>query len=184
MNKMEINNLSKEELVKLKQEVDDRLKTIEVKTTKPKNGTILSLKNKDKIFGIRLSFGGHRLKEPNELNGVVDVIDYCEVTENNLRGKSDDFRISISHPEVPFGISTTLCKDEYKDEHCYLVIDTMKTGYDGFYTLKPEIWKEDLIRMLNKNIESRKKYFHEDLKILESKLGLFIQSEEEINEHI
>jgi hypothetical protein len=31
MNKMEINNLSKEELVKLKQEVDDRLKTIEVK---------------------------------------------------------------------------------------------------------------------------------------------------------
>ena len=181
---MEINNLSKEELVKLKQEVDDRLKTIEVKEIKPKKGTILSLKQGDKIFGIRLSFGGHRLKEPNELNGVVDVIDYCEVTENNLRGKSNDFRISISHPEVPFGISTTLTKEDYIDEHCYLVIDTMKTGYDGFYTLKPEIWKEDLIRMLNKNIESRKKYFHEDLKILESKLGLFIQSEEEINEHI
>ena len=33
---MEINNLSKKELVRLKQGVDDRLKTIEVKETKPK----------------------------------------------------------------------------------------------------------------------------------------------------
>jgi hypothetical protein len=181
---MEINNLTKEELVKLKNEVDNKLKTIDVKITKPKNGTILSLKNKDKIFGIRLSFGGHRLNEPEELNGVVDIIDYCEVTENDLRGDSNDFRIRISHPEVPFGISTTLSKDYYKDEHCLLSIDIMKTGYDGFFTLKPEIWKEDLIRMLNKNIENRKKYFQEDLEILESKLNLFIQSEEKINEHI
>jgi hypothetical protein len=60
----------------------------------------------------------------------------------------------------------------------------MKTGYDGFYTLKPEIWKEDLIRMLNKNIENRKRYFQQDLEILEGKLNLFIQSENRINEHI
>jgi len=33
---MEINNLSKEQLVKLKQEVDNRLKTIGVKEIKPK----------------------------------------------------------------------------------------------------------------------------------------------------
>jgi hypothetical protein len=181
---MEINNLSKEELVKLKQEVDDRLKTIEVKEIKPKKGTILSLKQGDKIFGIRLSFGGHRLEEPNELNGVVDVIDYCKVTENNLRGDSNDFRISISHPEVPFGISTTLSKEDYIDEHCLLNIDTMKTGYDAFYTLKPETWKEDLVRVLSENIENMEKYFRQDLEILESKLSLFLQSENKINEHI
>jgi hypothetical protein len=109
---MEINNLSKEELVKLKQEVDDRLKTIEVKEIKPKEGTILSLKQGDKIFGIRLSFGGHRLQEPNELNGEVDIIDYCNIEGLSLKDKSDDFSISISHPTKPFGISTTLTKED------------------------------------------------------------------------
>ncbi len=181
---MEINNLSKKELVRLKQEVDDRLKTIEVKETKPKKGTILSLKQGDKIFGIRLSFGGHRLKEPDELNGEVDIIDYCNIEGLSLKDKSDNFSISISHPTKPFGISTTLRKEDYIDEHCYLCIDLMKTGYDGFYTLKPKTWKEDLIRMLSKNIEDRKKYFQQDLEILESKLNLFLQSEEKIKEYI
>ena len=181
---MEINNLSKEELVRLKQEVDDRLKTIEVKETKPKKGTILSLKQGDKIFGIRLSFGAHRLKEPNELNGEVDIIDYCNIEGLSLKDKSDNFSISISHPTKPFGISTTLRKEDYIDEHCYLCIDLMKTGYDGFYTLKPKTWKEDLIRMLSKNIEDRKKYFQQDLEILESKLNLFIQSEDKIKKYI
>lgn len=60
----------------------------------------------------------------------------------------------------------------------------MKTGYDGFYTLKPKTWKEDLIRLLNRNIENRKKYFQEDLDLLNSKLELFINSEEKINEYI
>ena len=181
---MEINNLSKKELVRLKQEVDDRLKTIEVKETKPKKGTILSLKQGDKIFGIRLSFGGHRLKEPDELNGEVDIIDYCNIEGLSLKDKSDNFSISISHPTKPFGISTTLRKEDYIEEHCYLCIDLMKTGYDGFYTLKPKTWKEDLIRMLSKNIEDRKKYFQQDLEILESKLNLFIQSEDKIKEYI
>src|SRR5574343_162420 len=110
---MEIKNLTKEELVNLKQEVEDRLKTIEIKEVEIKKGSILSLKNGDTIFGIRLSFGGHRLKEPDELNGAVDIIDYCIVTDINLRGESDDFRISISHPTERFGISTTLLKKYY-----------------------------------------------------------------------
>lgn len=181
---MEIKNLNKEELVNLKQEIEDRLKTIEIKEVEIKKGSFLSLKHGDKIFGIRLSFDGHRLKEPDELNGVVDIIDYCDVTDMNLRGNSEDFRISISHPTKQFGISTTLDKKDYEYEHCYLNLDTMKTGYDGFYTLKPKTWKEDLIRMLNINIENRKKYFQEDLDLLNSKLELFINSEEKINEHI
>jgi hypothetical protein len=181
---MEIKNLNKEELVNLKQEIEDRLKTIEIKEVKIKKGSILSLKNGDKIFGIRLSFGGHRLKEPDELNGAVDIIDYCVVTDINLRGKSDDFRISISHPTEPFGISTTLLKKDYESEYCYLNLDTMKTGYDGFYTLKPKTWKEDLIRQVNIDIENRKKYLQEDLNLLNSKLELFINSEEKINEYI
>ena len=180
---MEINNLSKEELVKLKQDVDDRLKTIDTKETKPNKGTILSLKHGDKIFGIRLSFGGHRLKKPDELNGSVDIIDYCNIDGISLK-ENGDFSIGISHPTKPFGISITLEKEDYIEEHCYLSMDLMKTGYDGFFTLKPETWKVDLVRMLNKQIENRKKYFQKDLELLESKLELFLKSEDKINEHI
>ena len=181
---MEIKNLSKEELVNLKQEIEDRIKTMEIKEVELKKGTILSLKNGDKIFGIRLSFGGHRLKEPDELNGLVDIIDYCNIEGVNLKYGKDVFSISISHQTKPFGISTTLLKKDYENEHCYLSLDTMKTGYDGFYTLKPENWKEDLIRLFNKQIENRKKYFQIDLDVLDSKLKLLIDSEEKINEYI
>lgn len=181
---MEIKNLSKEELVNLKQEIENRLKTIEIKEVEVKKGSLLSLKNGDKIFGIRLSFGGHRLKEPDELNGLVDIIDYCNIEDVNLKDGKDSFSMSISHPTKPFGVSTTLSKKDYENEYCYLTIDTMKTGYDAFYTLKPKTWKEDLIRMLNRNIENRKKYFQEDLDLLNSKLELFINSEEKINEYI
>jgi hypothetical protein len=152
-----------------------------MKTTKPKNGSILSLKHKDKIFGIRLSFGGHSATEPKELSGEVDVIDYCDITSIDLRDDSDYFRISISHPTVSFGISTTLYKDHYIDEHCYLNLDTMKTGYDGFYTLKPENWKEDLNRMFDLHLKKKENQYQQELKIYQDKFNLFMDSEQKIN---
>ena len=156
-------------------------KPMVIKNTNNLKSNILSLKQNDKIFGLRLSFGGHRLEEPKELNGEVDIVDYCEITSMDLRGNSDDFRVGISHDEVPFGLTTTLNKKEYMCEHCLLSINTMKTGYDSFYTLKPESWKEDLIRMFNKNTENRKKHFEIETDILKSKVDLFIESGKKIN---
>ena len=181
---MEIKNLNKEGLVNLKQEIEDRLKIIEIKEVEIEKESILSLEKGDKIFGIRLSFGGHRLEEPDELNGAVDIIDHCIVTDVSLDEEGDVFRINISHPTEALGISAPLLKKEYESEHCYLKLSTMKTGYNAFYTLKPKTWKEDLIRLLNKNIEDRKKYFQRDLELLNSKVDLFIASEEKINEYI
>lgn len=181
---MEIKNLNKEELLNLKQEIEDRIKTIEVKEVEVKKDTLLSLKKGDKIFGIRLSYGGHRLKEPNELNGLVDIIDYCGIVDVSLNDQKDSFSISISHPTEAFGIRTTLLKKEYENEYCYLSINLMKTGYDAFYTLKPKTWKEDLKRMLYSDIEYRKNRLQEDIDLLNSKLDLFINSEKKINEYI
>jgi len=180
----DIKKLSKKELISLKKEIDNRLKTIEIKATKPKKGTILSLKEGDKIFGIRLSFGGHRLAEPKELIGEVDIVDYCKISGMDLRGSGDDFGISISHPEHPMGISTTLTKEDYINEYCLLSIDTMKSGYDAFYTLKPKTWKEDLKRMYNKHLRDKEKYYQTDLKIYQDKLNLFLDSEKKINDSI
>ncbi len=182
---MNIDNLNKEELVKLRQDINNRLQTIEVKSAiKPDKESILSLQKGDKIFGIRLSLGGHRLEDPIELEGCVDIVDYCYVAGIDLRENSETFRISISHPTKPFGISTTLNKEKYITEYCYLSIDLIKTGYDGFYTLKPENWKEDLIRVFNKHLEIRKKVFEQDLNILNAKINLILESEKLINQYI
>ena len=180
-----IDNLDQKGLVDLKQKIEEALNIIKIKETTPKKGTILSLKKGDKIFGIRFGLGGHTLKEPENIDGAVDIIDYCYIKEMELRGEnSDSFRISMSHPTKPFGISTTLLKKDYKFEHCYLDMDLMRSGYDGFYTLKPENWKYDLIRIFNKQIEDRKKYFQKDLDILNDKLQLLINFEDEINRYI
>lgn len=149
-----------------------------------KRGTLLSLRNGDKIFGIRLSFNGHRLKEPDELSGHVDIVGYCDIENMDLRSDGEDFRISISHPTEPFGVTITLPKSEYEEEHCYLHIDTMKSGYDGFYTLNPENWKKDLIEAHKKVIKNRKKNHQKNLDILDSKIQLFMESEVKINEHL
>jgi hypothetical protein len=180
---MELEKLNKEELVKLKEDIDNRLKTIEVKKIKPKKSTLMSLKKGDKILGIKLSFGGHRLAEPNELNGSVDVVGYCDITEVDL-SDSDYFTINISHPEHNFGVYTNLSKEIYVDEHCYLDINTFKTGYNGFYTLKPENWEKDLKRMVDRRIKFTEEDYQKNIKLFNDKFKLFIDSEEKINSFI
>lgn len=183
---MELNKLSKQELIDLKGSIDLELHKIETRNAKIilNKGSLLGLTGGDKIFGIRLSFGGHRLVDPEELNGVVDIIDYCDIDNNDLRGSnSKDFRLSISRQGGGFGISTTLNKEEYATEHCLLNMDTGKSGYDGFYTLKPESWKEDLKRAYQKKLTSIEMYHKKELSIYEAKLNMFLESEDTINQY-
>jgi hypothetical protein len=182
---MKLENLNKEELIILKEDIDNKLKEIErnkeIKKTKPKKDSILSLQKGDKIFAIRLSFGPHRLVEDKGIKGEVDIIDYCTVEDIDLRGDSDDFRINISNSKVALGISTTLLKEEYGKEHCLLSMDTNKSGYDAFYTLKPDNWKDDLKRVFDLMNNRREKYFLEDSKIFNEKLNIILNSEKKIN---
>lgn len=175
-----LENLSRVELTKLRQEIDERLMAIEIKRTKSKKDKLFDLRVGDKIFGIRLSYGPHRLAEPEELIGEVDIIDYCVVDQMDLRD-SGDFRIGINYRKGGFGVLTTLYKDEEEDEHCLLELNTMKTGYDAFYTLKPKKWKEDLKKKYDEILKSREKRYQEELKIYQDKLNLFLAAEEKIN---
>jgi len=183
---MNLNKLTKNELINLKNDIDVELKKNITKEIKPDKDSILALKNGDKIFGIRLSFGPHKLKCPEELDGEIDIIDYCVVENNDLRGDEDTFRISIFHPdqEVAFGIITTLTKEKYINEHCMLFTDTFKSGYDGFYTLKPKTWKKDLKRLYQEFLEDREKRYQDELGIYEKKLNMFLEGEKKINQYI
>jgi hypothetical protein len=140
-----------------------------------KKNDILSLKTGDKIFGIRLSFGPHRLQDPKELDGKVDIMDYCYASATD---RNDGyFHLNISYHHKDFGLSVVLNIEEYINEYYYLNMDYMKSGYDAFYTLKPETWKSDIILAHTKFVNSRYAKFQEYLEIYNKKLKLFTQPE-------
>ena len=179
-----IKDLSKEELIHLKKKIDNRLKVIKTKSQKKlKKGTILDLRTNDKIFGIQLSLGGHRLVDPEKPQGEVSLIDYCVVEK---WGSSDDeFRLWIGHNKEPWGhYGTTLSKEKHGDKHYLLIIDTMYSGYDSFYTLKPETWKEDLNKAYEEKIERVNHYHQKNLNKYKQKLDWFLDGEELVNEFI
>ena len=192
MKENEFRNLSKKELFNLKDNIDNRLKSIleeekkEAKKKKKKE-KIIDLISGDKIFGIRLSSGSHRLVDPKELNCEVDIIDYCKVEGNDIRTSGEyegTFRLSISHELKSFGNSSTLDTKLHGDKHYVLFMDTSYSGYDSFYTLRPESWKEDLDKAYKELVRKREQYYHEELSKLDNKMTFFLSSEKKINEHI
>jgi hypothetical protein len=187
---MNLKDLSKKELFNLKGEIDGRLEKIAEQekrelAKKKKKDRLLDLKGGDMIFGIRLSAGPHRLAEPKELNCEVDIADYCKVKGNDIRTSGEyegTFRLDISYEHGAFGIGTTLDTERDGDKHCLLTMGTSNSGYDGFYTLKPETWKEDLLKAFDEKIELRNKYYQEELSKYHKKLEFFLAGEKKINE--
>jgi len=194
---MNIDNLTKEELLKLKSQIDYNLKNIEQdeidvinRKNSVKNKTKLSqLTTNDRIFGIRISGNkGHSLVEStDEISSTwkVDIIDYCDITEytDKSRRGGEWHRINISHLTKPFGLGTSL-SDEEVDKHYILSLCTSKNGYDQFYTLKPETWETDIVEAYNKILEWRRKQYESDNSILSEKLHIYLKEKEKINNQI
>ena len=154
-----------------------------------KNKTKLSqLTQQDRILGLRISWN-------DKGNGVtidefgnswsMDLIGYCDVGgyEDKKKRKSDCHRISIGHKTKPFGISTSI-SDEESEKAYLLSMDTMGSGYDGFFTLSPETWESDLIEALNSQKEWRNKRHATEITILEKKTASFLASRDKINKFI
>lgn len=181
---MEINKLTKDELIDLKNKIEFELNKKNKIKIKPNKGSILDLKSNDMIFSIRLHMSPHQLVAPTEFKGKVDIVDYCYVSYNDLRGDSDDFRISISHKTEALGITTTLLKKDYANEHCILSLDTNLSGYDAFYTLNPQTWREDIIRCYKEQLEKIDLNHNKKLNILEQKLNTILESESNINVYL
>jgi len=194
---MNIDNLTKEELLKLKSQIDYNLKNIEQdeidvinRKNSVKNKTKLSqLTTNDRIFGIRISGNkGHSLVEStDEISSTwkVDIIDYCNITEyTDKSGRGGEWhRIKISHPTKPFGLGKSL-SDEEVDKHYILSLCTSKNGYDQFYTLKPETWETDIVEAYNEILEWRRKQYESDNSILSEKLHIYLKEKEKINNQI
>lgn len=197
---MDIEKLTKEELLQLKNKIEDNLKKIkqiEIDTFNRKN----SVKNKtklsqltinDRILGVGISGNkGHSLVEStDEISSTwkVDIIDYCNVTEYTDKkyrasDNSEWHRINISHPTKPFGLGISLSDNEV-DKHYILSLCTSKNGYDQFYTLKPESWETDIVKAYSEMVEKRKSQYDSEMSILNDKLHIYLKEKEKINNYI
>jgi len=188
---MNIDNLTKEELLKLKSQIDYNLKNIEQdeidvinRKNSVKNKTKLSqLTTNDRIFGIRIS--GNECTDEISSTWKVDIIDYCNITEyTDKSGRGGEWhRIKISHPTKPFGLGTSLSDEEF-DKHYILSLDTSKNGYDQFYTLNPESWEADIVKAYSEMVEGRKSRYESEISILNEKLNIYLKEKEKINNQI
>lgn len=169
------------ELLNLKSEIEEQLELIEqdkIDTIKRKdnvkNKTKLSeLTINDRIFGIGLS--------SKDLE--VYFMDYCNVEGYNDKTNSDWNDINVSHKTKTFGVSTSIHK-ENADKHYFLVLDTMQSGYDCFFTLKPETWEKDLKEALEYKLKLIKKRFNSENNIIRKKVKAIIKDGNNINKYI
>ena len=176
-----IDNLNESELLTLKSEIDEQLKVKEQnrldlikRKDSVKNKTkICELTQNDRMFGIGLS--------SNDLE--VYFMDYCDVNDYNDKEISNYHNISVGHKTKPFGISTSIHKKRI-NKHYFLSLSKMKSGYDLFFTLKPETWEEDLQEALEYKLRKEKKHFNKEIKFLKKKVKYIIKDKDKINNYI
>ncbi len=150
---MDIKKLKKEELLKMRDQINSQLKYIdelkkEVKKSSEKK-SLSDLNKNDKIFCI--NFHGSEIYN----------IDYVEI--NFYKEDREDYigwtNFSTKHNTKPMGCSSAL-KDECMYNH-YFLSDICSSFY--FFTLNPQSWKEDLKSELNRLIKLKEQNFNKDI---------------------
>ncbi len=162
---MDLNKLKKDELLKLKDDIDSQLKYIDslkkdIKLSNEKN-RLLDLKHDDKIFCI--DFRGSEIFH----------MDYVKI---NFRKQDDKDYINFStkHDTKNIGCSSILL-EESMDKH-YFLSEFYSSMY--FFTLKPESWREDLKNELERTIKNKRVYFNEEISKLKNTINSLIKSNE------
>ena len=150
---MDIKKLKKEELLKMRDEINSQLKYIdefkkEVKKSKEKK-SLSDLDKNDKIFCI--NFYGSKIYN----------MDYVEI--NFHKQDKEDYigwtNFSTNHNTKPMGCSSCL-KDECMYNHFFL---SEFTSSNYFFTLKPQSWKEDLKSELIRLVKLKEENFNKDI---------------------
>lgn len=161
---MDLKELNKKELLKLKEDVESQLKYIdEIKdnTNKlGKKGTLSGLKKNDKIFCI--NFRGSKIYN----------MDFVKISF----GKEENGYINFStlHDNKPMGCSSSIninCMDNH-----YFLSEFCSNMY--FYTLKPENWKSDILLELDRLTLIKKSYFEKEINKFKNNIMDFLDNNE------
>lgn len=162
---MNIDNLTKGELLKIRDDINSRLEYInELKETKKNSkdiNTLSDIGKNDKIFSINF-YGSKKYQ-----------MDYVKITFNK-RDDTDWINFSTSHDTKPIGCSSALRK-ECMGNHFFLS-EFCSSMY--FFTLKPESWKEDLKSELIRLTRFKENNFKNEIKKFEDKVNDIIGNNE------
>lgn len=165
-----------DELQKAQQDILNRKYNVKNKTK------LFQLTDKDVMFGIGLGSNGDHLIKEIGTKWSVYFLDYCDVHGCSKR-KDKGYNISVGHKTQPFGVSTWI-SDDVAEKHYFLSLDEHSNGYELFFTLKPETWKEDIQEALLDLIKNKKHYFKRDINILKKKVKIILDDENKINSQI
>jgi hypothetical protein len=165
---MKIQNLKKEELLKMRDEINLQLKHIDElkkEVVKSKEKTKLSdLNNGDKIFCIR--FYG------SEIYGMDYVpIEFWKKDEDDYYGWTNFSTLGV---ENSIGGMSSCIKDECMNNHFFLSDGC--SSYE-FFTLKPQSWREDLLLELDRFIKFKKDRFNQEILKFKSLIFKLIDSD-------
>jgi hypothetical protein len=178
-----INNLTKQELLNLKEDIDKRLKKIKEeeliieseinKKLKRENNrrtkTKLSqLEKNDEIFCI--SFRG----------SIIANMDYVKINFYKREDYKDILNFSTSHDTKPPGCSSCV-REEEMNRHYFLSIFCSSMR---FFTLKPETWEIDIKEALNCEVTKLKEYQKQEVRKLKKNVKSIFEIKEEINNKI
>jgi len=164
---MNLKDLSKTELLKVKQEVEDQLKIVDikkafVKQSKEKN-LLSDLEKDDQILCI--IFKG----------SIIYDIDYVKINFHKGEEKNTKWtNFSVKHDVKPMGCSAAL-KDECMNYHFFLVDFSSSMR---FFTLKPQTWKHDLKIEMDTLIKSRTEVFNKDMNRIKKEVNDLIKNKE------
>lgn len=161
---MDIKKLKKEELLKMKDEINSQLKYIdELKKDKEskKKPSLSDLSKNDKIFCI--NFSGSKIHNM----GWVKINFYKKDQEDYIGWTN----FSTNHNTM--GCSSSL-KDECMDNHFFLS-EFHSSFY--FFTLKPQNWKEDLKSELIRLIKSKEEKFNKNILKFKDSINNLINSD-------
>lgn len=152
---MDIKKLKKEELLKMRDEINSQLKYIDEfkkEVKKPKEKTsLLDLNKNDKIFCIH--FFGSKIYNMD----YVEISFYKKDTEDYVGWTNFS---AASHNTNLIGCSSCL-KDECMYNHFFLSEFSSSSFY--FFTLKPQSWKDDLKSEVIRLVKSKEENFNKDI---------------------
>lgn len=147
---MEIKKIKKEELLKMRDEIDSQLKHIEevgnVVKKPSKKEKLSDLDNNDEIFCI--NFYGSKIYNMD----FVKISFYKECNDGWV-----DF--STYHDTKPMGCSSSI-KVDCLSNHFFL-FETVTSLF--FFTLNPQSWKEDLFSDLNRLLKLKEENFRKEI---------------------
>lgn len=173
INNMDIKELKKDDLLKLKDEIDlqlDRIKHIDelkIEINKSKEKTSLSdLDKNDKIFCMII------------YDSKIYKMDYVEITFSKHIDQYNGWtNFSVTNP---CGCSSSV-KDECMSNYCFLS-DFGSSYY--FFTLKPENWRNDLNLELIRYIKEREIVFNKDIQKFKDTIYKVIEDDDHVDEFI